>query len=166
MPASPRQIDYIASLTAQRVVPDETRAAIDAKLAYLAPAQVSVIINNLRSLPHRTVATVTMPGLYLVDDTVFEVKKSRESGRSYAKRLAGKSFVYDPTAIREIPADAQPMSVDEALSFGVRHGVCVKGHELTDELSIRLGVGPTCCKTLFGKTQRQLLAEKSQVVAA
>jgi hypothetical protein len=34
-------------------------------------------------------------------------------------------------------------------------------------MSIRLGIGPTCCKTLFGMTQRLLLTEReAQTVTA
>src|SRR6201999_516030 len=75
-------------------------------------------------------------GIYLVDGTVYQVARSKTSGKAYAKVLdpeAGK-FLYAPGAIFKLPADAQPVTVDDALNFGLAHGICVKGHPLTDPL--------------------------------
>lgn len=95
---------------------------------------------------------VTEVGMYRTAEGVFRVKQSRETGNLYAMRFvqegATKSerFVYERGGIYRISATDR-MSVEEAQELGALVGMCcVCGADLTDEKSVRAGIGPVCAK--------------------
>jgi Family of unknown function (DUF6011) len=91
-------------------------------------------------------------GIYRMGDDWFKVQKAvHGSGNMYAKRLvvhAGgdATFEYAPGAIRKLTPEHK-VSLEEAMKFGHVYGVCCNcGKTLTDEESIRDGIGPVCAK--------------------
>lgn len=163
MPGTEKQVRYVESLLAEREI-DQANADKVLKKATApetTPDATGKIIELLKELPRKPLPSHD-DGLYMVNGTVYEVKTSQSSGNQYAKVLdkeTGK-FTYAPGSLRAIPADAHPMTLDEATEYGIAHGVCVKGHPLRNRTSVRLGIGPKCCMEIFGKDQKELLAER------
>lgn len=164
------QKEYVGLLLSERQVPDEIRDQITGRMDSLDRGQLSVIITNLKALP-RVELPELEPGIYRVGGDVYKVTASKnntswngvaQKPRIYAKVLdkGTRKFEYDPGAVYKIPAAAKPVTVDEALDFGLQNGICVKGHELSDPLSVRLGIGPKCCQSMFGMSQRELARER------
>jgi hypothetical protein len=93
----------------------------------------------------------TPEGMHRLDDgRIFKVQVAHHgSGNLYAKLLvlhgdADAEFVYAPGAIKLLSAETL-MSLDDARAFGALYGVCCNcGATLTDEDSIRFGIGPVC----------------------
>jgi hypothetical protein len=110
---------------------------------------------------------ITEAGMYriLVDDPdaeggqtgrIFKVQLAvHGSGRFYAKELLPGSdddgdwkFVYTPGAINLLFAEDR-MTIEDAAKFGQIYGVCCRcGLTLTDEKSIKAGIGPICAKKI------------------
>lgn len=85
-------------------------------------------------------------GFYTDGDGVFWlVQISQNTGRPYTKVWNGESFSHDSGGIRELYAVGRRATLAEAEEFGVRFGVCGEcGRTLTNEESIRRGIGPIC----------------------
>lgn len=173
MSASPKQAEYVKKLQAERIVPDAinviiAKALADPKMTPGAFAKLGVI-GILQALPRCKPAPEVpqlAPGLYVLADAVYEVHVS-QAQKLYAKVLSrGGKFEFKPGAIYDLPADATPVTIEQALAFGLKHGMCVKGHPLKKPLSIALGIGPDCCVSLFGMSQAQLAAERGIKLAA
>ena len=96
---------------------------------------------------------VTQPvteGMYRTpEDVIYKVVKAvHGSGRLYAQRLVieGTSgrFEYAGGAIRSLRAEWK-MTLEQAKEFGSLYGFCVRcGATLTDDVSIKAGIGPIC----------------------
>jgi hypothetical protein len=112
---------------------------------------------------------VNTDGIYRTDDgRIFKVQKARQgNGRLYAKRLhfitcpdashcghptivdaagnhAHGHFEYASGAIYQLTAEMR-LSDADAARYGVMYGICVAcGADLTDETSIKIGIGPVC----------------------
>lgn len=101
-------------------------------------------------------------GIYVHDGQAYRVKVSKTSHKPYAAvlDLATGKFEYVPGAIRALPAGIETVGIDEALAFGLKHGMCVNGHLLTNPLSIKLGIGPKCCENMYGMTLPQLAKQR------
>ena len=89
-------------------------------------------------------------GMYRTpEDVIYKVVKAvHGSGRLYAQRLVieGTSgrFEYAGGAIRSLRAEWR-MTLEEAKAFGSLYGFCVRcGATLTDDVSIKAGIGPIC----------------------
>jgi Family of unknown function (DUF6011) len=169
MSISPKQAYWADRLLAERQVSPELRAEVERRCCSAAtPRDFSPVMDRLFALPRaqrpgtKPVSELEEGKLYIVTVdgamTVYKTKRSQTTRKLYAMVLdtTTQKFEYDPRAIYNIPADAWPATVDEMLAFGHAYGICVKGHPLTDPLSVELGLGPDCCKTLTGMTQRQL----------
>ena len=150
--ATESQISYAQSLLATREVSDSFRATLG-DITVLSKREASALIDSLRSFPYlprepRTSAPVSTleVGVYYKNGDVYRVKISQTSGRPYAMKLVGRSFVYDSSYIRAISADDK-MTLDQACDYGIQFGVCcVCGRELTDEVSVSRGIGPVCAR--------------------
>jgi hypothetical protein len=67
-------------------------------------------------------------------------------------------MVYDPGAIFKLPLDAKPVTLQEAIGYGLTHNQCIfGGHPLSAVKSVLLAIGPVCAKREFGLTQTQLI---------
>lgn len=87
-------------------------------------------------------------GFYLVNAGAFKVKRSQSTGRLYAMKLdlnTGK-FEYDKGAIYNLRPETR-MTKEQAAAYGHQTGRCmICGRELTNEESIKIGIGPICLK--------------------
>jgi hypothetical protein len=156
-PATERQVDYLISLLASRVVASDYRADISARIddGTLDSRTASSAIDYLRGAPKpdAVVANSLPVGMYrTTDGTIYRVHESRESGRHYAKRMEydlfsdKPRFVYDRGAIMRLTMENR-MTLAEAKAWGVETGFCcVCGAFLTDERSVAEGIGPVCAK--------------------
>jgi hypothetical protein len=146
--ATERQREYISALLRDRVVDSETIVKIGDP-ATLTKETASKVIELLIVRPRRaSIERPTQVGAYKKDGTFYQVRKSQTSGRLYAKVFdpVPLEFVYDADAINQI-SDADRMSLEEAMRFGVQYGICVHcGASLTDPESIARGIGPVCAK--------------------
>ena len=158
-PASERQVDYLRSLLATRVMDAAQRDDLLARIAdgTLDKTRASRAIDLLRVAPKIVAAPKPAAdlevGMYRKGGEIYRIHRSRESGRLYAKRLVldllakrEASFVYDRGAIMLLTAEDR-MSLSEAKAFGVETGICcVCGAFLTDPKSVAEGIGPVCAK--------------------
>jgi len=82
-------------------------------------------------------------GVYQVGETVYKVKRS-QSGYLYAMVLTEDGFQFERGAIRNIKPENR-MTLEEAKAYGRQTGTCCQcGRELTNETSVREGIGPVC----------------------
>lgn len=146
-PASEKQISYVQSLMAQRVVPagfdwpenptgKEATAAID-------------LLKSCPRIEQKLDKPLVQTGYYLLDVQVYVVVKSKGSDRRYAKRQIlnqGKqcSWEYDPGAIIKLE-HALPLTLEEAIQFGGAHGYCVACGRAIPKSAAK-GIGPVCAK--------------------
>lgn len=100
---------------------------------------------NVAPAPARVIVQELDLGVYKLDNTIYRVKRSRNLGKLYAERLgANMKFAYVQGAIRNLRPEHK-MSLADAKAFGVETGFCcVCGAFLTDERSVREGIGPVC----------------------
>jgi len=119
--------------------------------------RMSNAIDRLIAIPKpkpaaKPVAGTLDEGMYQKDGEIYRVVRSKNTGRPYAKRLrkedAGEGkkldFEFDRDYIRTL-TPANRMTLDEAKAAGVLMGACcVCGATLTNEVSVREGIGPVC----------------------
>lgn len=153
-PATDKQIDYIRVLVDQKY-PTADRAPYLKFLdtAVISKARASEIITLLKTMPNvftrenDTHAEDVEVGLYLVDGVAYKVKRAvYGSGFLYACRWdeESTSFVKETGAIRKIRASHR-MTLEQATPYGLAMSACAHcGRPLTDEDSIRIGLGPVC----------------------
>lgn len=167
MAASPKQIEFMHKLLTQRVVPPAvaelvTDLSTDKKMT---PGKFSPWLDKLKGYPFPPRPTLG-EGTYLVGDDVYQVATSKRTGKAYAKVLRDGGFEYDPGAIFKLPLDAQPVTLQQAIGYGLKHNRCIfGGHPLTAVKSVTLAVGPVCAKREFGLTQSQLIKAQQAMSA-
>jgi hypothetical protein len=85
------------------------------------------------------------PGIYQVGEDVYKVQRARQSGRLYAQKLVDGQFDYDAGygALRFLRAE-HLMTTEQAKAFGMKFGMCVNGHPLSDRTSRYFGYGQQC----------------------
>lgn len=157
-PATPKQVDFIARLRAERNLPSTPSVG----LASLTKKQASSVIEQLLAMPKPEPVKTTSPatpsqaveGMHKIGDEIFKVQKAvHGSGHLYAKRLvpgegygSKARFEYAPGVLKTLSA-ATLMSLEEAKAWGALYGTCcVCGRTLTNEESIDAGIGPICAK--------------------
>jgi hypothetical protein len=115
-----------------------------------------IAVKKTTATPMSVTATkVIEEGMYQRDGEIYRVKRSMTSGRLYAVRLRKEtattlklgeklSFQYNSQYIRKLsPTDR--MTLEQAKAAGVLMGCCcVCGATLTNETSVREGIGPVC----------------------
>lgn len=167
--ATEKQVAFATRLAGQVQATSEERAAILARIPELTRAEASELIDTLLAMPKP--AKAEMPeGIYLLAGTVYKVQRAKGSGRVYALALTDGEFTYDRGAIFTLAtAGATPITLDQAIAYGLRTGrCCCCGHALTQQDSLRAGVGPVCAQRHFGATPKQLRlrAQAAAAVAA
>lgn len=103
------------------------------------------LVQKLKSSQPKKVQTeeVLSEGMYLTDGNVYKVKRS-QAGHLYAMLLTDEGFIFQRGAIRNIKP-GHKMSLEDAKVYGQQTGTCCQcGRELTNENSIREGIGPIC----------------------
>lgn len=158
----------------------------------------SKLIDYLKALPYKQELNsdpVTEIGIYRNELGIFKVNLSKNSGNLYAIKLVSNGFDcggcdngefcgancketyswnYDETpkgAIYKLhSADKLNLSLDEMREFGAAYNYCgICGKPLSNEISVKLGIGPVCGNREYGmefkileKDARKLLkAEKA-----
>ncbi len=160
--ATPAQVSYATRLMDERSVDIEPYGldCLDVTLEEMPMPMISGLIDYLKTIPRPAVSTENAKaaeleaGMYRLDGEIFKVQRAiYGSGRMYAKRLVVEGlegpeteiwFEREPGAIRRLRAEHR-MSLEEAKAFGSLYGVCcVCARTLTDEVSIREGMGRKC----------------------
>ena len=116
--------------------------------------QLSAVLRQIeqdKSGKRASVNPVTEVGMYRNSQGVFRVKQSKR-GSFYAMRFIPEAstkserFVYEAGAIYELSASDR-MTIEQAQEIGALAGVCcVCGADLTNEKSVRAGIGSVCAK--------------------
>lgn len=157
MLATDRQVTFLGTLLSERVYPTGSFLSVsDALLAgTLDKGAASRAISALMSLPKAPRAAAPRPvvaadlseGMYrTADGSVYRVKRSRDSGRLYAKSLdlLTGEFAYAAGAVYRLTA-ADRMTLSQAKFLGCEMGICIVcGATLTDPVSVAAGIGPIC----------------------
>lgn len=148
---SDKMLRYIKSLLDEREVPNREDLIPLDKLTYRDGRNMINYLTTLRRKPE----TQVDPGWYLLDNTVWWVRVSRESGRPYAVRLVvqrnretreviGSKWEFVRGAIKELHG-VPAMTKEQAIAFGAEFHVCARcGELLTREESVARGLGPIC----------------------
>jgi hypothetical protein len=104
---------------------------------------------------------ITEPGVYENNEGIFIVKRARESGNLYAKKLVEINadrltedgdvvqieFEYAKGAIFNIKPEHK-MDFEKAKALSIRYGKCINcGRRLKAAVSVELGIGPVCRKS-------------------
>jgi len=113
------------------------------------------IPRNQPASPWSNSPKVTAEGLYRLDGNLYQVTRSKDSDRLYAKLVTfpeGKKrpiLTYAKGAIFRLrPEHLVPMA--EANELTQKTGWCVFGHLLTNPVSIARGMGPVCWERYGG----------------
>ena len=145
VPASAKQIDFIARLLRERDVQPEVAAAVEAVEVW-SKDNASQMIGNLLAFPKRATAApvALVPGFYTNGPEFFKVVASKSTGKPYAKRLIGRTWEYMPGGMNKA-ATWKPLTLEGAAAYGFATGYCLCcGRELTDPKSVAMGIGPVC----------------------
>jgi len=174
--ATTPQKDFILNLLADREVPEDLRATLDAEWATLTKVGASVAINTLKGLPYSrknvkfvdsTLAELphsfyaipsfqaesAVTDLNVKGDLMF-VEVAQYMGTVYMRALYGAPtrFNRERMSRRDVTAIANLLKRDPMKYirlFGQHFTVCGKcGAELTDQKSRESGFGPQCRKQL------------------
>lgn len=101
-------------------------------------------------------------GIHMLGDSIYKVKRALYgSGLPYALVLTltadGKvKFVKEDGAIKSLSRQTV-MGIEDAQHYGKIYGVCLRcSRPLTDEESIKRGLGPECYKILLGEEESLL----------
>jgi hypothetical protein len=148
--ATDKQLAFLNKLVAEKQWEAAPVAATVVKFKdgeVLGRKEVSAAIDQLMALkgPAKPKAAPVADGFYVLNDTIYKVQTSPNSGHSYAKKLSAHgSFDYAAGAIAKL-ATAEPLTLELAAKYGKLYGMCVGcGRTLTDEGSIAAGIGPIC----------------------
>jgi hypothetical protein len=162
-PASEKQIAFIAKLINDKDIA-KTSGKTNVSITYISDLIVtdqphlitkvmaSDIIDQLKALPYKTgskaKAQAPAPGYYTLDNKVYKVVKSPNTGNSYAKVFTDNGWEYAAGMATKV---SEPLTLEAAKEFGHIYGACVIcGRTLTDEESIAAGIGPICAGKMFG----------------
>jgi hypothetical protein len=158
--ASAKQVAFIISLLADRVLPDCFTVVEEAQVAALTSSAARDMITALLARPKVAVKPVTkdtpvaerQDGMYLKDGVVFKVQYNLSKTGLYAKRLVqdghGEAhFDYAGSLAKNGLKAEHRMTLAQAKEYGSLYGTCCNcGRTLTDEDSIAAGIGPICAK--------------------
>lgn len=152
--ASPKQIDFLKKLLQDKDLSGTAYSNFtDEFLTAMTSVDASRCIDDLKTRPRRSqgpqVAFITEDGWYLHEDVVYKVQRAvHGSGNLYAKKLlvdeGHGSWEYAPGAVCKLQA-SEKMTLEDAQRFGRLYGMCCScGATLTNEVSIKNGIGPIC----------------------
>lgn len=156
-----KQYNLIVKLLGEKVVPAKQTdwwKAVVAGTTSCTGKQASQFIDGLFKCPKvGTPGKIADEGYYLMDGTVYRVRKAKTTGNHYAVQLVitttvdGKkkgTWEYVKGVVYKL-GEIAPMTVEEAAAKGHLDGVCVVcGRALTEPKSVQAGIGPVCAKKL------------------
>lgn len=158
VPATDRQRSYLRSLLAERPAFAEAHGITDDRIDTLSKPDASQWISRALDTPRETppaAATVTEPGIYVLDDTVYRVQPNQARSSLYAKQLvvtdgpAGPDATWEYVGRRPLArlTPEHRLTFQQAAELGHMLGICVRcGTALTDERSVLAGYGETCAR--------------------
>lgn len=113
----------------------------------LTKSAASKAIDILLSLPSKAQAkakTTVAAGFYSLNNDIYKVVVSPQTGNTYAKVFTSDGWVYAQGAVKKLTA-ASPLTLEQAKEYGKLYGTCIVcSRTLTDETSIAEGIGPIC----------------------
>lgn len=170
--ATPKQTQFIRDLLAQKELTKspqffDATNAMDAnelaqymqylydRAATVTRDRASAWIESLLALPNKPRHGKTnerdepAAGMYRNGEYIYRVYLGQKSGRMLVKELvnSGDEYRYEylGAAAHKLPADAQPLPLDEAKAFGRMTGTCcVCARRLDNPESVDAGIGPVC----------------------
>lgn len=166
-PPSDAQIKFVQDLLAQHVWPD---SYTDEALRSMERRQVSRLIKQLQSAPAKKSTPVRQPSPPLPDNEIppgryalhfedaewkfFQIDKPTEgkwNGRTFVRMLIGspgdyrQQNIYGDLAVNIIRLIEKRTPRLASIDFGLKSGSCGVCHSpLTNEESLKLGIGPKC----------------------
>lgn len=175
--STPKQTQFIRDLLAQKELTKspqffDATNAMDAneltqymqylydRAATVSRDRASTWIESLLALPnkkrHGNTGERDEPaaGMYRSGDRILRVYLGQRSGRMLVKELTGDdasgySYEYIGSAQYKLPADAQPLPLEEAKAFGKMTGhCCVCARRLDNPESVDAGIGPVCASKM------------------
>ena len=171
-PATDKQVAFLTKLSVERGVATAEDIAKLVEQGLLKRTASQMIDGLLKSrpapvAPPKPTAPEFPAGRYaLVHDSgttyFFQVDRPTEgkwAGYTFVKRVSGDNLLRvdraeAPHILRAIAAD--PLTA--ARRYGREKRCCgMCGHGLTDDTSLKLGIGPDCIKNHFGVTQKQAI---------
>lgn len=154
-PASEKQIAFISKLVNDKDInssasAQEIASQLNTNPDIITKAMASAFIDILKPLPYKNAKAKTQapaPGYYTLDNKVYKVVKSPNTGNSYAKVLTDNNgWEYAAGFATKVSI---PLTLEKAKELGHIYGMCmICGRTLTDETSISQGVGPVCAGKL------------------
>ena len=143
--ASPSSIRYATDLIERAA---KLGQSVEADFDTMTQREVSNLITNLkmtiRSLEQEAAPKFHDGAVYVHEGTYVQVRKSKTSGRFYAKSWNGRSFEYAAGLVFKLTS-AMLATEAELELFGHTYTVCaVCGRTLTNPESITRGIGPIC----------------------
>lgn len=160
-PATEKQVNYAMHLYRRKVNPNLTDLSLEKVrewMVSLSKKEIGKFITEKATMPDLEKATPNQKvkveeGIYKVRESIYKVLRAvHGSGHLYVKKLelvGGKgSFKKAPAgSMTLVSREGTKLTTEQAKEFGDLYGVCCCcGRALTDEESIRLGVGPICRK--------------------
>lgn len=151
--ATPKQVDFLLKLAEEigRLDPQSpglSREEVEACTPKEASDTIDALLKAVKYLRENAVSHLK-EGLYRKDGTVYQVRRSRASGRLYALKIAEGSTEYvgfSPLAgLTEDMLLSSEEAVEIARAYGQSTGICyVCGRRLSTAQSIEQGIGPVC----------------------
>jgi hypothetical protein len=129
------------------------------KRGAISEKQATAITNMYLKVANRPKAEavanpITEPGMYVLNQITYRVKRAKASGNLYAMRYVPEAvtkadrFVYAAGIVKTLQVTDR-MTEDQARALGHQFGICcVCGAELTDPVSVERGIGPVCGKRI------------------
>lgn len=164
MPATTAQIKYLRKLTADNANLRGLNPSVMQKpsvIAWIETSSKEQASNRIANLLKKNSELRNMKasvsaesqiaeGFYTLEGDVYKVQRAvHGSGNLYAKvmNIASGTFEYVPGAIKRLQSRSEAHKLDKktAADYGILYGKCmICQRTLTDEQSIKQGIGPIC----------------------
>src|SRR5262245_41557335 len=181
-PATPKQIDFINTLRAERdLTPEHAERLTTAVTAGMTKATASATISWLMKQPARqqAAAAPAEEGFYVKDGEAYKVQWNKARTGTYALRYTPQqgsrpTWEYAPGVGKSLAAEGLvPMTAEDAARIGLAHGYCINcsrelgGKTLSAQVSAVIGYGEVCAGhngwpyPKGAKAQRAFIAERA-----
>lgn len=150
-PASPQQVSFLQSLLADRVVEAKWAQVAQQRIeSGLTKGEASKMIEWFKSQPQAVFKDMPRGVYSCSDGNVYVVRTSKTTGRPYAMLwdTSSNKYIFDRSYYRIVRNNGVPLALDKAAAMGVSSGYCIVcGAALSDEKSLKAGIGPVCAKS-------------------
>lgn len=178
--ATDKQISFVAKLLSEKDV--SALLADQAESVIVGAASVkyaSGVIDDLLKCKKATVVAapvvdeISVEGFFLSNGVVYRTKRSKTSGKLYAKRLIihgnHVEWEYAPGAFSTLTM-ADAMTAEQAAEYGAQTGHCAYcGRKLEDDISRAYYMGPVCATKYAGikrSTPQSAYAKAREILIA